>query len=155
MERVLTTRTINLNTRLRLLRCYVWSTLLYGSECWTLNKTMQQRLEAVEMWFLRRMMKISWTDHVSNVDVLEKAKSSRSLLRTIATRQIRFLGHTLRKNALETVALTGAIEGRRARGRQRLTFLSWLSDATGMQSIDIIRRCQERGENILMSNVRF
>ena len=155
MERVLTTKTINLSTRLRLMRCYVWSMLLYGSECWTINKAMQQRLEAVEMWFLRRMMRISWTDHVTNIDVLERARLSRTLLKTIVTRQLRFLGHILRKNSLESLALTGAVEGRRARGRQRWTYLTWLSDATGIRPLDIIRRCQQRDHSFLISNVRF
>ena len=155
MERVLTTKTINLSTRLRLMRCYVWSMLLYGSECWTINKAMQQRLEAVEMWFLRRMMRISWTDHVTNIDVLERARLSRTLLKTIVTRQLRFLGHILRKNSLESLALTGAVEGRRARGRQRWTYLTWLNDATGIRPLDIIRRCQQRDHSFLISNVRF
>ena len=155
MDGILTTRSITLPTRLRLLRCYVWSTFLYGCKCWTISKVMQQRLEATEMWFLRRKMRISWTEHISNEEVLERTRSSRTLLKTIASRQIRFLGHILRKNALEKVALTGAVEGRRARGRQRLTFLSWLRDATGTRPLDIIRRCQQRDELTLIRNVRF
>ena len=79
-----------------------------------------------------------------HVYVHPRAKSSHTLLHTIATRQIRFLGHILRKNALETVALTGAVEGRRARGWQRLTFLSWLRDATGTRLLHILRRCEQK-----------
>ena len=135
---------------------WVWIVRLHDAAD-RLCKAMQKRLEATEMWFLRRMMRVSWTDHVTNEDVLERTRSSRTLLQTIAKRQICFLGHILRKNALETVVFTGAVEGRRARGRhrQRLTFLSWLKDATGTRPLDIIRRCQQKEEFILIRNVRF
>ena len=36
--------------RLRVLKCYVWSTLLYGSETWTLSSDVMRQLEATEMW---------------------------------------------------------------------------------------------------------
>ena len=92
---------------------------LYGCEGWTISNTMRTRLEATELWFL---MRISWTDKLTNDAVLLKADTQRSLLKVITSRQIRFLGHVLRKNELEAIALTGKIEGKRARGRQRKMF---------------------------------
>jgi len=44
MERLLTSRKVDLGTRIRLLKCYVWSTSLYGCETWTVSKTMEARL---------------------------------------------------------------------------------------------------------------
>jgi hypothetical protein len=43
---------------------------LYGAETWTLQAVDQKHLESFEMWCWRRMEKISWTDHVSNEEVL-------------------------------------------------------------------------------------
>ena len=72
----------------------------------------------------------TWTDKVSNDQVLQRANASRNLLKVIVSRQIRFVGHVMRKNQLEAVALTGMIEGKRARGiRQRKTFMDWISTA--------------------------
>jgi len=51
IEKVLTSRAINMSTKLRLLKCYVWSTLLYGCESWTVSQRMKSKLEATEMWF--------------------------------------------------------------------------------------------------------
>jgi hypothetical protein len=48
----------------------IWSMALYGAETWTLRAVDQKHLESFEMWFWRRMEKISWTDHVRNEDVL-------------------------------------------------------------------------------------
>ena len=55
LEKVLKNWNINIQLRCRFLKCYVWSTLLYGSEAWTLSSKMLNKLEATEMWFLRRM----------------------------------------------------------------------------------------------------
>ena len=77
----------------------------------------------MQLRFLRRMLRIAWTDKVSNDQVLQRANTSRNLLKVIVSRQIRFVGHVMRKNQLETVALTVVIEGKRARGRQRKTFM--------------------------------
>ena len=49
IERVSASHSIKLATKLRLLKCYVWSVLLYGSESWTISRAMQERLQAVEM----------------------------------------------------------------------------------------------------------
>ena len=73
MERLLTSRNVDLGTRIRLLKCYFWSTLLYGCETWTVSKTMEARLQAAEMWFYRRMLKASWVEKVSNAEVLYRA----------------------------------------------------------------------------------
>ena len=69
------------------------------------NGEMQERLQAVEMWFLRRMLRIPWMDRVTNEEVLGRAVTHRQLMSSIVTRQIRFLGHF--KEQLEELALTG------------------------------------------------
>jgi len=64
----------------------------------------------------------------------------------------------MRKSQLEAIALTGMIEGKRARGRQRKTFMDWLSLAYGEQwkINDILKICQDRNERkILIANVRY
>ena len=84
---------------------------------------------AAPVCFLRRMLRISWTDKVSNDKVLQRANTSKNLLKVIVSMQIRFVGHDMRKNQLEAVALTGMIEGKRAGGRHRKTFMDWISTA--------------------------
>ena len=78
---------------------------------------------------------------------------SRNLLKVIVSRQIRFVGHVMRKNQLEAVALTGMIEGKRAKGRQRKTFVDWISTACGDQwnINEILKICQDRNEHLLIA----
>ena len=59
LEKVLKDRRMTVETKGRALDCYVNSILLYGSECWTVSTQMEKRLEATEMLFYRRMLRIS------------------------------------------------------------------------------------------------
>jgi len=62
----------------------------------------------------------------------------------------------MRKNQLESVALTGMIEGKRAKGRQRKTFMDWISTACGdkWNINESLKICQDRNEHLLIANVR-
>ena len=63
---------------------------------------------------------------------------------TIRRRQLRFVGHVLRKGGLEKLVQEGKINGRRQRGRQRLKFLEGLAFATGCNAMDVLRRADDR-----------
>ena len=154
MERVLASHSIKFATKLRLLKCYVWSVLLYGSESWTIRRAMQERLQVVEMWFLRRMLRIPWVDRVTNEEVLGRAGTHRQLMRTIVTRQICFLGH-IKEGTTGRASLTGRIAGKRSHGRQRLTYLGWLQRATGIPLLELVRSCKRREEDLIVANDRI
>ena len=132
---ILKNRNISMKTKFRVLKTYVWSTLTYGCECWTITSDIEKKIEAAEMWFIRRMLKISWTEKKPNVNILREGNVQRSLLKTIRKRQMEFLGHVCRRRGLELLSLTRKVEGKRDRGKQRITFLDSLcNSATGGQS---------------------
>ena len=114
---------VNMKTRMRALKTYVWSTLTYGCETWTLSKEAQDKLEAFEMWTIRRMLRIPWAAKKSNIEVLQQANTERELLKQVRKRQLKFMGHIVRKNKIELLSITGKIEGKRSRGRQRHTLI--------------------------------
>ena len=97
---------------------------MYGCEGWKLSQAMQERLEAAEIWFLKRMLNISWMDCMTNEAILKKANTRRALMTMIITRQPRCLGYVNSKETIEYLAMTGKIEGKKARGRQRMTLMS-------------------------------
>ena len=84
---------------------------MYGSESWTILKTDRQKLEALEIWLLRRMMKINWTDKVSNEEVLGRAGGQRCLLNTLAKQQVNLFVQVIGKGKVEHLVLTGKIFG--------------------------------------------
>jgi hypothetical protein len=78
-KKVVFTCKLDLNVRKKLVKCYIWSISLYGSETWTLHGVDQKYPESFEMWCWRRMEKISWTDHVENKEVLHIIKEERKI----------------------------------------------------------------------------
>ena len=130
MSKVLTSRDMHMTVRIKVLRCYVWSTLLYGCETWTISVAMEKKINAFETWLYRRMLRISWEDMVTNEEVYRWMNIKLSFLVDIVRRQMSFLGHVLRKAEMEHLVVTGFVDGKRARGRQQETFLTYLGKFT-------------------------
>ena len=129
--------------------------LLYCSEAWTITSDLRKHLESCEMWFLKsRMMRScnfsgTWADKVTNEEVLQRAGVERKLIGEIRTRQLRFLGHVIRKDGLENLALTGKIEGKRSRGRKRMLWMTslnaWIAErGIRQQEVELIQKARNR-----------
>ena len=86
-KRTLSTSTLDLKLRKKLVKCYIWSTALYDAETWTIRAIHQKHVESFEMWCWRRMVKISWTDHVRNEEVLLRVEEKRNILHEISKRK--------------------------------------------------------------------
>jgi hypothetical protein len=82
-------------------------------------KGIEKRLEATEMWFWKRMLKVPWTDKITNENILKQVNMKRKTIKELGKKQSRFIGHILRKGKLENIVTTGKINGRMDRGRQR------------------------------------
>ena len=61
----------------RLVKCFVWSVVLYGAETWILRWNEQKQLEAFDMWIWRRMERVKWTDKIKNAVVPERVGEAR------------------------------------------------------------------------------
>src|SRR6218665_1131474 len=85
----------------RMVKTLVWSVTLYCAETWSLRKEDITRLEACEMWIWCRMEKISWTEQVSNEEVLKLVEEERSLLTIIRMRQRNSMGHIMIGGSLQ------------------------------------------------------
>jgi hypothetical protein len=85
-----------------------------------------KRLEAFEIWIWRRRCKISWTDHITNKDVLRIVGEKRSLMETVRRRQKNWIGHVLRGDCLLRTVLEGRLQGKHQRGRPRRKMLDWM-----------------------------
>ena len=144
MKSILRNTHISMTTKRRILECYIFPILSYASECWTISKCMEKRLEAAEVWFYRRMLRISWIDRVSNAEVFRRAGVQRTLFQSIRKHQMEFYGHIMRKQELEALSATGKIEGTRSRGRQRQTYLKSLSEWANVSSITILHETRDR-----------
>ena len=137
-----------------MLKCYIWSTFLYGAETWTLNQDLKNKIEAFEMWCYRRMLKIKYTDHVSNDLVLAIARDQRKLLKVCHERKMRYFGHLVRAGGMLANICLGKIEGRRARGGQRMQWSKEIFKLAGVNSVgELVALARDREEwRIMVAN---
>ena len=61
-----------MKVRVRILKCFVWSKLLYGLQAWKIKKDLRRKSDAAEMWFIRGVLRITWTEKVINEEVLRR-----------------------------------------------------------------------------------
>ena len=111
-------------TKVRILMSNVVSVLLYGSESWRMTRSDEHKLDVLLHRWLRRILRINWTLHITNEEVRRRAGVSETLSETVRKRRWAFIGHTLRRNSddLARTALTWTPEGRRKRGRPKETY---------------------------------
>ena len=87
---------------------------------------------------------------------LTRAGTKRELMMTMRQRQLRFLGHVMRKDEFENVVLTGKIEGTRNRERKRLTYISSLSKCLDLSNTELLKATKDRELwKTMIANVRI
>jgi len=121
---VLCDKRMNLQLRLRILRCYVWPLLKYAAETWTFKKALENKVNAFELWCYRRMLRIHWSDRVRNEEVLNKiGLGERILFELFKEMKSRFV-RKLWENGLYRLFYQGKIPGKAPRRRKRKHMLS-------------------------------
>jgi hypothetical protein len=80
----------------KLVKCFIWSTELYGGETRALRKVDQKYLRNFELWCWRRIEKITGTERVRSGEVLHRAKEERNILHTVIRRKSYWIGHVWR-----------------------------------------------------------
>ncbi|GFR63281.1 endonuclease-reverse transcriptase [Elysia marginata] len=135
MKPLLTNNKITITTRGRALQCYIEPILRYGCEAWTITKEIQRKIEAAEMWFFRRMLRVPWTARKTNEEVLKETETTRSFINRIRRRQAKFVGHIMRREGLENLITTGRMEGKKSRGRQREKMLDGMTSWMGTKRV--------------------
>ena len=95
-------------------------------------KSVQNMINVFERWCYRRMLRISWTEHVTNEEVFNRANTKPTLLDGLLKRRLAFHGHLVRKGGITLDLMIGRLHGTRPRGRPRTT---WLKDLATQANI--------------------
>ena len=156
LKGILLSSNICLNTKKRIIKCYVWSTLLYGCETWTVTQTHINKLQAFEMWLYRKLKRISWTDKVTNEEVLRRVNAKRQVIPTIKMRKTAYFGHMIRRDDIQRQLLEGKIEGTRSRGRPRIEWTDNISEWTKIKRYnEMVITAQDRPKwRIMTTNLQ-
>ena len=107
--------------------------LMYGCESWTVKKAEHQRIDAFELWCWRRLLRVPWTARRSNQSFLKEISPGCSLEGLMLKLKLQYFSYlTRRADSLEKTLMLRNIEGRRRRGRQRMTWLDGLTNSMDM-----------------------
>ena len=90
------------------------------------------------------MLRIVYKDRVTNEEIPLRANGDRTPMKDIVKRQMEFFGHVIIKEEMENLVVTGFIVGKRARGRRRETYLTYMQQIKGMTPIKLIHLACER-----------
>ena len=91
--------------------------VMYGCESWTVKKAENQRTDAFELWYRRRLLRVPWTARKSNQSILKETSPGCSLEGMMLKLKLQYFGHLMRRvDSLEKTLMLGGIRGRRRRG---------------------------------------
>ena len=117
LDRILKSRAITLPTKVHLVKAMVFPVVMYGCESWTVKKAECHRIDALELWCWRRLLRVPWTARRSNQSVLKEISPGISLEGMMLKLKLQYFGHLMRRfDSLEKTLMLGGIGGRRRRG---------------------------------------
>ena len=118
LECILKSRDITLPTKVRLVKAMVFPVVMYGCESWTIKKAEGRRIDAFELWFWRRLLRVPWTARRSNQSILKEISIEYSLEGLMLKLKLQYFGHLMRRtDSFEKILMLGKTEGGRRRGR--------------------------------------
>ena len=105
-----------LSTKAHLVKAIVFPVVMYECESWTVKKAEHQRIDAFELWYWRRLLRVPWTARRSNQSILKEISPGCSLEGLVLKLRLQYFGLMRRPDSLEKTLMLGEIEGRRRRG---------------------------------------
>ena len=93
LDSILKSRDITLPTKVCLVKAMVFPVVIYGCESWTMRKAEHQRIDAFEVWYWRRLLRVPWTASRSNQSILKEINPEYSLEGLMLKLKLQYLGY--------------------------------------------------------------
>ena len=135
LDSILKSRDIILSTKVRLVKAMIFPVVMYRCESWTTKKAECQRIDAFELWYWRKLLRVPWTARRSNPSILKEISPGCSLEGLILKLKLQYFGHLMRRADLfGKLLMLGKVEGRRRKGQQRVR---WFDGVTNLMDMGL------------------
>ena len=133
LDSILKSRDITLPKKVCLIKVIVFSVVMHGCESQTIKKAKCQRIDAFELWYWRRLLRVPWTARRSNQSILKQISPGCSLEGLMLKLKLQHFGHLIRRtDSFEKTLILGKIEDRRRSRRQRMRWLDGITKSLDM-----------------------
>ena len=95
LDSIFKSRDITLSTKVHLVKAIVFPVVMYGCEIWTIKKAECRRIDAFELWYCRRLLRVSWTARRSNQSILKEISPGCSLEGLMLKLRLQYFGHLM------------------------------------------------------------
>ena len=130
LDSIFKSRDMTLPTKVRLVKAMVFLVVMYGGESWAVKKAERHRIDAVELWCWRRLLRVPWTARRSNQSIVKETSPGCSLEGLMLKLKLQYFGHPMRRvDSLEKTLMLRGIGGRTRRGRPRMRWLDGITDS--------------------------
>ena len=110
LEGILKSRDITLPTKVCLVKAVVFPVVMYGCASWTIKKAEHQRVDAFELWYWRRPLRVPWIARRSNQSILKEVSPDYSLEGLMLKLKLQYFGHLMqRTDSFEKTLMLGKI----------------------------------------------
>ena len=110
-------RDITWPRKIHLVKAMVFPVVIYRCESWTVQTAECRRIDALELWCWRRLLRVPWTARRSNQSILKEISPGCSLEGLMLKLKLPYFGHLMqRTDSFEKTLVLGKIEGRKRRG---------------------------------------
>ena len=132
-------------TKVHLVKAMVFPVVMYGCESWTVKKAEHQRIDALELWCWRRLLRVPWTARRCNQSILKEINPGISLEGMMLKLKLQYFDHLMRRfDSLEKTLMLQAIGGSRRRGRPSMGWLDGIMDSMDMSLSELREMVMDR-----------
>ena len=136
LHSIFKSRDITLLTKVCLVKAMVFPVVMYGCESWTVKKAERQRIDAFELWYWRRLLRVPWTARRYNQSILKEISPKYSLERLMPKLKFQYFGHLMQR--MDSLEKTPMLERLKAgeKGMTEDEMVEWHHRCDGQEEFE-------------------
>ena len=134
LDSILKSRDVTLPTKIHLVKALAFPVVMYECESWTIKKAECRRIDAFELWWWRRLLRVPWTARRSNQSILKEISPEYSSEGLMLSLKLQYFGHLMRRVDSFDKTDAGRDSGHEEKGMTEDEMAGWHHRLDGRES---------------------